>query len=160
MTKRPPGSRCAGDVPETRDLGVLGREVHDRIEHEVGEAERAIGPGRREVADRDADRLPARLGAKPRGHRLRQLDPVHLDAAGRQRQGDPPGPDPELERPAAPRELREEVHRRPDDVGSEHRVFALVVRGRDALAEVAVLVVHRPNLPGADGRADSVTENR
>ena len=52
----------------------------------------------------------------------------------------------ELERASAPGQLGQEVDRRPDDVRIEHRVRRLVVRCCYGFVEVAILVVHRPNL--------------
>ena len=67
MTKQPPGSRCARDVAEARDLRVLGGQVHDRVEDQVDDGERPVHPGGREVADRHADarRRPAWRAAGP-----------------------------------------------------------------------------------------------
>jgi hypothetical protein len=53
------------DVLEARDLRVLRGQVVDRVEDEVGEAERALDAGRGEIADRDRDRVAAGLGAEP-----------------------------------------------------------------------------------------------
>jgi hypothetical protein len=58
------------DVAEAGDLGLLRREVHDRVVDEIGEAERAVDLGGREVADRHADGLPARLRPEASDHRL------------------------------------------------------------------------------------------
>ena len=109
------GLEVRGDVAEARDLRRLRRQVHDRVEDEVRDGERPRHRRRREVADRDADLLAARLRAEPRRHRLRQLDPVHRHAALGQRERDPAGADPELERAAAPGELGEQVDGRVDD---------------------------------------------
>ena len=51
------------DVLEARDLRVLRRQVHDRVENEIGEPERPVDASRCEVADRDADLLRTRLPA-------------------------------------------------------------------------------------------------
>ncbi len=131
-----------GDVLEARDLLVLRRQVHDRVEDEVGDRERPLDRGRGEVADRHADVLGARLRAQSRDHRLREVDPVHADSALRERQRDPAGADPELERGAAPGELGEEIDGRIDDGRIEHVRLRLVVPRGDALAEVAVVVFH------------------
>ena len=100
------GLEVGGDVPEARDLLVLRRQVHDRVRDEVGERERPRDGRCREVADRDADLLRARLRAQARHHRLRELDPVHSDAARRERQRDPARADTELERGPAAGEIR------------------------------------------------------
>ena len=72
---------------------------------------------------------------------------MHGDAAGRQRQGDPAGPDAELERPAVAGEVGEELDGRIHDRGIVH-LGGIVVGHGDFLAEVAVIVVlHAPTLP-------------
>jgi hypothetical protein len=70
---------------------------------------------------------------------------VHRHAAPRERERDPAGPDPELERVSFPGELGEDVDGQVDDGGVERLPLRLVVRGGDALVEVPV-VVHGPNL--------------
>ena len=132
-----------GGVLETRGLGVLGRQVHDRIADEVGDPERAAGLRRREVADRHRDCVAARLRPQPGDHRPRQLDPVDLDAASGERQSHAPGPDSELERAPAACQRRQEVdgrveHRRVERIGGH-----LVVRVGHGLSEVAVFVGHQ-----------------
>jgi hypothetical protein len=74
-----------GDVLEARDLLVLGRQVHDRVEDEIRERERRTDGGRREVANRDADLLGPRLRPQPCDHRLGEVDAVHAHAALRER---------------------------------------------------------------------------
>ena len=98
-----------GDVLEARDLRVLRRQVHDRVEDEVREGERPVDGGRREVADRDADLLRALLRAQSLDHRGREVDAVHANAALRERQRDAAGADPELERGTVTGQVREEV---------------------------------------------------
>ena len=100
------GLEVRRDVAEARDLRRLRRQVHDRVEDQVGDGERPVDGRRREVADRDADVLAARLRAQPRDHRLRQLDPVHRHSPLRERERDPARPDPELERASARRRAR------------------------------------------------------
>ena len=87
------GLEVRGRVAEARDLRLLRRQVHDRVVDEIDERERPVHPRRREVADRHADVVAARLRAQPRDHRLREVDPVHRHAALRQREGDPARPD-------------------------------------------------------------------
>jgi hypothetical protein len=87
------------DVPEAGDLGGLRREVQDGVEDEVREREGPIDSGRCEIPDGDADVPAAWLRAQPPDHRGRQVDAVHRHPALRERQRDPPGADPELERP-------------------------------------------------------------
>ena len=127
-----------GDVLEARDLRVLRRQVADRVEDDVRERERAVDLRRREVADRDLDLLPAGLLAQLGDHRLGEVDPVHADAALRERQRDPAGADPELERRSVAGELGEEVDRRIEHVRLEHVGRGLVVALRHVLAEVVL----------------------
>ena len=68
------------------------------------------------------------------------------DAPGGQWKGDPPGPDPELERSTLPGNCGEEVHRGFDDGPSGHLVKRLVVVVGDCFAEEPVVIVHRTNL--------------
>lgn len=67
---------------------------------------------------------------------------MDLDATARQRERDPPGADPELERASITGERSEEVDRRLDDSRLEHPVRARVVQVGDVFAEGAVLVRH------------------
>lgn len=138
-----------GNVPEARDLGRLGREVHDRVEDEIGEAEGAVSPGGREVADRDPDTRLCRLGAQAGNHRLREVDAVDGNATSRERQRDPPRADTELKGASVPGELGEEVNGWVDDLRSEHLVGGLVVGRRHWFAEVAVFAGHWLNLAQA-----------
>ena len=62
--------------------------------------------------------VPARLRAQLRDHARREVDPVHRHAALRQRERDPPGPDPELERGAVARSPRQELDRLGETAGS------------------------------------------
>jgi hypothetical protein len=73
-----------GDVLEARDLPVLRRQVHDRVEDEVGDREPTFDGRRREIADRHTDLFRSWLGPQPRDHRSREVDPVHADAALRE----------------------------------------------------------------------------
>ena len=93
---------------------------------------------RGEVTDGHAHVLRARLGAKPRDHRLRQIDPVHAHTAPGKGQGDSAGADAELESGAVAREIRQER-----DHGVEDRRVGLVgvplvEPPRDVLAEVVL----------------------
>src|SRR5215831_4763805 len=137
------GLEVRGDIAETCDLLVLARQVRDRVVDEVGERERPVHVRRREVADRDADLLAARLLAQPRDHRSREIDAVHRHAPLCQRKRDPPRPDPQLEGASVPGQLDEQLHDRVDRVRLEH--LPAVVAVGDALVEEAV-VVHGPNL--------------
>src|SRR3954454_13865719 len=98
ITKWATGREVRGDVLEARHLRVLGGQVVDRVEDEVGERERAPGARRREVTDHDRKVGASRLRAQARDHGAREIDAVDLHTALRERQRDPPGADPELER--------------------------------------------------------------
>src|SRR6266508_1563550 len=52
-----------GYITEALDLLVLRGQVHDRVEHQVGEAERPVDLGGGEIADRQPDRVRAGLGS-------------------------------------------------------------------------------------------------
>jgi hypothetical protein len=142
-----------GHVLEARDLRVLGRQVHDRVEDEVGDRERPVDPRRRKVADRDGNLRTAGLGAKPRHHRLRQVDPVHLDAATGERQGNPARADTELERGAAVGEPGKEVHGSLDDLAVPPAADRLVVFCSDVLSEVVLRHERRDDYVAAAGCA-------
>ena len=72
---------------------------------------------------------------------------MHGHSPPREGERDPAGPDPELERASAARELGEEVDDRVDDLRVEHVGRRFVVPRRDGLVEVAVFV-HRANVAG------------
>lgn len=130
------------DVAEAVDLCLLGRQVHEGVEDQVGDRERPVHPRGREVAEGHADVPATRLGPQPVDHRPRQVDAVHRHAAPRQRQGDPAGPDPQFQGPTATGEPGQHLDGRSHDVRREHLRRRLVVGRRDALPEVAVLVIH------------------
>ena len=123
------------DVLEARNLRVLRRQVHDRVADQICERERVLDGRRREVTDRDSDLLRIRLRAQPRDHRRGEVDPVHTQAALRQRDRDAAGADAQLEHRAATRAPDQEI-----DDGVEHRrvepLDLVVVPGGDLLAEV------------------------
>ena len=77
-------------------------------------------------------------------HVLGGVDAGDAHPALGQRQRDPSGPDRELQRRAVTGQLREQLDRRPDHGGIEHDRRVLVVRGRDALAEVLRVASHAP----------------
>ena len=135
-----------GDVLEARDLLVLRRQVHDRVEDEVGDRERPLDRGRGEIADRHADVLGARLRPQSRDHRRREVDAVHADAALPERESDAPGADAELERGAVAGQADEEV-----DDGIDHRrlgyLGVVVVPRCHRLAEI--VLGHGATLPKA-----------
>ncbi len=129
------GLEVVGDVAEAGDLLVLRREVHDRVADEIGEGESPIDLRRREVADRHADPVGAGLRAKPRDHRLGDVDSVHRNAASGERKRDSAGANPELERRSVAGDLGEEVHGRVQGLGVEQVGSGLVVPLRDPLVE-------------------------
>ena len=88
--------RCG--VPEAGHLLVLRRQVHDRVRDYVGDREPALDGGCGEVADCHPNLVRARFRQQPRDHRLREIDPVHTDAALRKWQRDSAGADTEFER--------------------------------------------------------------
>ena len=136
MTKHPFGSRCAAALIKARHLLVLRRQVHDRVRDQVDNGERALDRRRGEVADCHGDMLRARFRTEPRDHRLRQIDPVHRDAALRKRQRDPAGADAEFERVTGPGEIRNEVNDGIDDGRRGLMGVPLVKTLRHVLAEV------------------------
>ncbi len=105
---------------EAGRLGVLGGQVHDRVEDQVHQRERAVDPGGGEVADGDADGVAAGLGAQPGHHGPGQVDAVHRDAAAGQRQRDAPGPDAQFQRPALAGQPGQRVGDRVHGTGAEH----------------------------------------
>ena len=141
------GLQVSRDVAEARHLRLLCRQVHDRVEDQVGDGERPVHPGGGEIADCHADRVAAGLGAQPGDHRPRHVDAVDRNAAARQRQGDAPGPDAQLQCAAAARELGQNAGHRVHHARLEHLRGRIVVGRRDAFPEVAVLFVHRPTVP-------------
>src|SRR3954470_14144100 len=126
------GLQVRGDVAEARNLGRLGRQVRDRVEDQICDAECAFHGRRREVADRDADVFAAFLRSQLRDHRVRHVDPVHRHSPLRERNRDPARPDSELERASTRRELDEQVDDRLDDRRVEHLSGRLVVPRGDA----------------------------
>jgi len=103
-TTKPPRLQVLGDVAEAVDLGVLGGQVHDRVEHQVGEPEGPLYLRRREVADAHPDPAHRGLRLQPGDHGGREVDPVHGHTSLAEGEGDAPGADTELERPAVARQ--------------------------------------------------------
>ena len=141
MTKRPPGARCAATLRKQRTCVRLRRKHEERVEDDEHERELAVDRNVGHVTDDDGDVGAAGLGAQLRDHRRRRIDAVHLDATRRERNRDPAGSDPELERATTRGELGEEVAL-PRRV---RRHVPLVVDVGDALAVgFGPVVVHRP----------------
>jgi hypothetical protein len=118
ITKQPPGWRCAAALRKHATCALLRGQVPDRVEDEIDEGERTIHSSRREVADRHVDVLSPQLLAEPLDHRVRHVDAMHRHAGPRQGNGDPAGPDRELEGTSVPGELGEEVDCRSKTAGS------------------------------------------
>src|SRR5436305_7097222 len=127
-----------GNVLEAGDLGVLRRQVVDRVEDQVRERERPLDASGREVPDRHADQFSPRFRLELRDHRLREVDAVYLHAALGEGKGDPPGTDPELEGRTRTGERGEEVDGWADDRRIEPVRGGLVVALGHSLAEVVL----------------------
>ena len=82
--------------------------------------------------------LSAGLRAQPLDHRGREVDAVHANAALRERQRDPAGADPELERGAVTGQVCEEVDDGIDRLRAGDLRPRVVVSRGDALAEVVL----------------------
>jgi hypothetical protein len=132
--------RCG--VAKAVDLGLLAGQVHDRVEHQVGQPERRVQPGAGEVADGHLDGVAAGFGPQPGHHGRRQVDAGHLDPAGSQRQRDPPGADAQLQRAAGAGQFGQQVDGRVDHGRREHLGFGVVVVGRHRLVEVVHQIGH------------------
>ena len=76
----PSSVRWRGDVLEAAHLVVLGEQVEQRVEDDVDQPVVPATGDVGEVADRDRDRVAARLVAQPGDHRRRQVDAVDADA--------------------------------------------------------------------------------
>jgi hypothetical protein len=98
-------------------------------------------------------------GAKPRHHRFGKVDPVYGHASCHERQADPACSDPELECGAAACESREEVDGGVEHRGGEPLGGILVVPGRNALVERAV-VVHQGDGTVCAGPARSASSGQ
>ena len=105
------GGEPRGHVAKACDLRALRCQAEDRAEHDVDQRELAFDRDAGEVAERHRDRRAAGLFAQPLEHRLRRVDAMHGDATRGQRDRDPAGPDPQLERWATCRELVQPVDR-------------------------------------------------
>ena len=136
MTKQPPGSRWAAALAKhatccscvVRFPMVLNTRYTSRKR-----------PSTRVVAMSPivtCDALRVVLGSELLGHGGGELDPGHGYAARGERQRDPSGADGELERRAVAGQLGQQVDRRTEHVGVEHRAGGLVVAGGDVFAEV------------------------
>jgi hypothetical protein len=147
--------QMSGGVLEARHLSVLGEQVHDRVEHDVDDTERAVDPGRRHVTAREGDAVTTGPAAQRVQHRPREVDATDRHASLGERDGDPAGPDPELERRSSGRELGEQVDGRSDDVRPGHLGDVVVVDRR--LLRGPHLAVHPDSLasPAGTGRRGS-----
>ena len=77
-----------GDVGEALDLGVLGGEVRDRVENEIGQGEITLDPGGGEVANCDSNCVAAWLRPQLLNHRSGEVDATDTDPPFGERQGD------------------------------------------------------------------------
>ena len=158
IRKRPPGCRCRGDVGEAAHLRLLRVELEERVEHDEHERELAVDRDVGHVADRDGDRVAARLGAQLLDHRGRRVDAVHLDAARRERERRP-GPVPMPSSSARPpcRELGQQR----DLGGGVDRLVPLVVDVGDPLAVgFGPEVLHRPIVGIDHARRRRINDHR
>jgi hypothetical protein len=131
-----------GGAAEAVDLGGLGGEVHEGVEDQVDEGERAVEAGGGEVTDGHGNVGAAGLGPQAGDHGAGHVDAVHGHAAAGEGQGDPPGADGQLEGGAVAGELGQQVDGGVDGGGLEHLVLGVVVGGGDALPEVTVRILH------------------
>ena len=95
-------------IHEDGHLLVLTGHVHDAVFDDVHEGKGAADPCGGHVPDRHRDVLPAGFGTELLRHRLGQLDPLACHALFPQWDGNSPGADAELERPAPLRQVREQ----------------------------------------------------
>jgi hypothetical protein len=120
-----------------QSAGPVGGVGLPTVRREVThEAEGALDPRRRHVADRHRHALVEVLYPELLGHGGGKFDAGHGDASSCERQGRSAGADGDLESGAVACEFGQHVDRRGDDVGVELRDGALVVARGDVLAEV------------------------
>ncbi len=125
------GREVVGHALEAAALRVAVAEGEERAVDDADQREATVDGHVGEVADRDRDAVAARLGPELRDHRLAGVDPGDRDAAFGERQGEPPGPDGELERGAGSGQVRQERDR---GVGVGRVRRQLVVDVGDAIA--------------------------
>src|SRR6266545_1918959 len=149
----PSAAQLRRGVLEARNLLVLRDQVEDRVEHQVDERELSADTGCGEVTDRHLDVLAPGLGAQPSHHGFGAIDAGDAHAALGERERDPAGADPELQRSTLSSEVCERLndwrhHRRVEHAGS-----ALVIDRRSALAEETLVVAlvrwHKRSLSGS-----------
>ena len=70
-----------GDVLEAGDLLILRRQVHDRVEDQVGETRTALDSWSWRSRRSSPDLICAGLRPQPGDHRVGQIDAVYADAA-------------------------------------------------------------------------------
>ena len=98
-----------GHVLETAHLFVLGWEREEGVVGHEDQGELALDRHIGEVAHRDGDRLSSGLGAQAGDHGRREIDPVQVDPPGRQGEREQPRADAQLQDPAGPGQLRQEI---------------------------------------------------
>jgi hypothetical protein len=103
------GLEVGRHVAEARYLSSLRRQIHDRVEDQIGEGKRSVDGRGGEVADRYPNLFGAWLGSEPREHRPGQVDAVYRHPQPRERQRDAPGADAKLERAPASSDPCQEV---------------------------------------------------
>ena len=121
--RTPPRGRCrhgqaAGDVAKAHELIVLAREIEQGVEDQEHVLERALDRDRGKIPDGDRNGLPAQLPrslATMSGEPVDACDPV---PGARQRKGDPPHPNRQLEDAPAAGQLRNDLDRRLGGAGS------------------------------------------
>src|SRR5712691_1263741 len=144
-----------GSVLEAGNLLILRDQVEDRVENEVDQRELSVDTGRGKVADGDIDLLASRLAAQPRHHRFRRIDPMDTHATFGQRQRDPAGTYPQLQRATLGSQVRKRLHYWRDNSLVKHVGGKVVIDRRDSLAEIprAIVLRHDPPLtPRVDAR--------
>ena len=149
MTKQPPGSRWRGGVAEAGDLRVLAGQVHDRVEHQVGQREGAVYRRGGHVAD-GRPGWPRRRAWRAAGPTMARESSMPCTSTPRRASGSAIRPVPMASSSARPPPASSARHpgRRLYRARSEDPGGAVVRRG-DALAEVTVFILHCPDVTPA-----------
>jgi hypothetical protein len=131
----PAGAQPPRGVAQAGQLPVLVGQAVQGAGHDVHQVK---GSGHRDlghVPDGDRHVRTARLGAQPRQHPRRRVDPGHRHTPGRQRQRHPAGADPQLQRGTGlAGQPGEEIHRRPGVLAVLAGVGQLVVDVGDGVS--------------------------
>ena len=134
----PTGQKMISHVLEARDLLILRRQIHDRVEDQVGERKTACNSRRGEVTNRHGDLICAWLGTQPGDHRVGEVDAMDPNAALRKRQRNTPCADAKLQSLPIGGQLGEEIHNWVDLSRLEHVGGRVVVALRNLLTEVVL----------------------